>query len=792
MRDIEKTAKTLAILKLVVAVLVVLCLALLIALIVVVATQQPKEIKQDGAENSGGGAAVKSCSDNMKLKVKSTRSAGVFDDLSEDELIRVRDYMLGQASLNLTDFKEARINNNWIYMIELQPPSKDEALAYLDRSGPKPDRKARVVVYLGGAAAPVVQEYTVSPAGNPKSHETSNGPGKAPIPFHARPTLDSVEGNELTRILLNVTKHTYRLLKESFDGFTYYNCTDRCLTWANGAPTVLRSGERKLWVWFMRDLPGLTLNSVGFEVRVNTEGTDVSSWGVEMVYFNGKMYESVDELMEAYENGSIGGLLMEAPKPGEPLYGSFERRGDPQPETPMRGPRQFEPDGKRYAVEGRHVEYMGWSFDFRVRTSSGLQLYDIRFNNERIVYEVSLQEALAFYSGWNPTRMHMNYLDDAWKMGSSAFELVRGVDCPETATFFDLWHYLDTGKPRKYSNAVCVFEMNNGLPLRRHFNDDFVGGYSYYGGMVSNALILRTVTTPYNYDYVNDYVFHPNGVIEVRIGTTGYVQGPYWSPEQSPYANQIHKHVGGPIHDHMMNYKVDLDVGGRDNIYQTLNVERENITNHWFPDVYHIQKKIVPVKLTSEQEALYKFNFEHPKYLLFSNPAKKNKWNVTRSYRIQINNVMKQLYPDDWPVLKMAAWSKYQMAVSKYKKDEDRSSSIYNQNDPFNPAVDFDSFVRDNENIENQDLVAWVTMGVIHIPHAEDVPVTATAANMAQFFIRPYNYFDEDPSMNSRDLVVITPKDKHYSAVKVERFGTPSGPVCSPRELEIKYNGTYG
>lgn len=46
-----------------------------------------------------------------------------------------------------------------------------------------------------------------------------------------------------------------------------------------------------------------------------------------------------------------------------------------------------------------------------------------------------------------------------------------------------------------------------------------------------------------------------------------------------------------------------------------------------------------------------------------------------------------------------------------------------------------------------QDLVAWVTASFLHIPHAEDIPNTVTVGNKVGFLLRPYNFFDEDPSI---------------------------------------------
>ena len=122
--------------------------------------------------------------------------------------------------------------------------------------------------------------------------------------------------------------------------------------------------------------------------------------------------------MNAYDAGSK--MVFKAPE-DKGLFSTYKRRGDPQPKKPLRNPQIFEPDGKRYTVSGRHVEYMGWSFDFRSRTSSGIQLFNIKFKGDRIVYELSIQEAEAFYSGWSPKPLHTNYLDAAWNMGSMTF-----------------------------------------------------------------------------------------------------------------------------------------------------------------------------------------------------------------------------------------------------------------------------------------------------------------------------------------------------------------------------------
>ncbi|KAL9982194.1 hypothetical protein ACROYT_G011005 [Oculina patagonica] len=480
----KDASKTILILKIVCALFALLSLALLIALIVVVSKDKTEP------EKNGSSSGVKDfCPETTKLTSSPARSSGLYDDLSKDEIIAVRDYILYKSSLNVTSYEDAAINNNYIYLIELQQPPKDEALNFLDNAdnAPKPERKARVVIFFGGQIKPVLREYLVSPVGKPIKHEETTGPGqKYPIPFYSRPP-GGKEYDFVEHIVINVTKQAYDLLNESYDGYTYSGCTDRCLEWADSAPGAF--GLRKKWFWFLRRLQGIFVHPVGFEIYLNTEGSDVSLWKVEKVFYYNQSFNSVEELMQAYNNGSIYKVFLPAPSSSSnaPLYSSYLRRGKPQPPTPLRPPQLVEPDGKRYTVSGHHVEYMKWSFDFRSRSSTGVQLFDIRFDGQRIVYELSLQEAAAFYSGWSPMQMLTDYLDTAWGMGSSKFELVPGVDCPSTATFFDAVHFVSSSEPAMYINALCLFELNLELPLRRHFDNNFDGGYNFYGGMPGSA-----------------------------------------------------------------------------------------------------------------------------------------------------------------------------------------------------------------------------------------------------------------------------------------------------------------
>lgn len=75
-------------------------------------------------------------------------------------------------------------------------------------------------------------------------------------------------------------------------------------------------------------------------------------------------------------------------------------------------------------------------------------------------------------------------------------------------------------EPVELVRSFCLFENNNGYPLRRHLSYSQSEG-AFYGGMLDSVLVLRSIVTVVNYDYVLDFMFHQNGALETRVMSTG-------------------------------------------------------------------------------------------------------------------------------------------------------------------------------------------------------------------------------------------------------------------------------
>lgn len=97
--------------------------------------------------------------------------------------------------------------------------------------------------------------------------------------------------------------------------------------------------------------------------------------------------------------------------------------------------------------------------------------------------------------------------------------------------------------------------------------------------MPGNVLVLPTISTTFNYDYMNGYFLYPNGVLQARVSTVVMFRPLFGHPTRA-YGTDIHKDLAGTIHDHMLHYKVDLDADGRKNYFENVDFYIENITYH--------------------------------------------------------------------------------------------------------------------------------------------------------------------------------------------------------------------
>nr|XP_046271504.1 retina-specific copper amine oxidase [Scatophagus argus] len=706
------------------------------------------------------------------LRGKHDERSLVFADLTLEEYLQVQDYMVKQKNLKISTNQITKPSENFLFLIDLSLPRKADVLAYLDGKGDKPSREATVVVFDGTLGQ--IKEYAVGPLPKPRYiRDVTRERYNMELPITAR-TVTVGEYALLFGFLKDaVFSKLQKLMKESFDVDK-----DRTLNAFEQMPRGVKSGDRKTWISFFRDMSGMYIHPVGFEVLVNHESVNESQWTVERLLYNGQYFNTTEELQQKYDQGSIKKIVYKE----SPDYGSLKPKQKPL----QVGPQQFYPEGKRYSVSNNHVLYMDWSFAFGLSSLTGMRVFDVRFKGERIAYELSVQEAMSVYGSVTPGMILTKFLDTSIGIGRFAHELTRGVDCPYEATYVDTYRYIDVPAPVRFRNSICIFEHNMGQPLRRHFSDFF---HNSYGGMVNSALVFRTITAIGNYDYMWDFIFYQNGVVEAKVHATGYISSSYLVEGSLKHGHQVAEKVLGNIHTHFINFKVDLDVLGVKNFFQTKDMEYVNVSLPWMPDHFAMVPQLVEKQLKTEKEAALRYDTKTPRYLHIAS-QQTNRWGHQRSYRLQVLSFAGEHLPESQGEERAMSWARYKVAITKHKDLERTSSSLYSQNNIWTPAVDFSKYIEDNESIEDEDLVAWVTTGFLHIPHSEDIPNTATVGNGGGVLLRPHNYFNEDPSIHSADGVYIGPGSEE--SCEYNRMACFARETCSPVLEPFTYHGFNG
>lgn len=627
----------------------------------------------------------------------------VLSELTPSEIQSVLTYLFTVESLALTSPDRIDLNSSFIFYIQLKRPAKADVLAYLDQNGTKPLREASVMIFRGDLETPVVAEYTVGVLPTPTYCRLLRVPGRRnPVPYHYRPFTIYELMNFNKYIITGLTDVAYDVLLDSYNA-SLLKCGSQCLSYSVTpvSSAYLHPDQRMSWLSLQYKTKSSSLHPVDFQMLINVTSQLPEEWSIAQIWYANQLFESLEGFVQQYKDGVINKSRFKFPSE-ESSFGTMGLSDDPHPEDGSRGPRQYSPDGPRYTIHGDNIRYMRWSFNYSVSPSRGIQLFDVKFQGERIVYELSMQEIVVLYSGHSPAAMYGYYADGAGLFGVMPKGLVPGYDCPSHASYIETYMYNSkTGRSSIFPNAICVFEHSNETPLRRHKPSRHSN--NIYGALNDDVLIFRAIISVVGYDYVYDFIFHLNGVLQVRVSLSGYVTTHFYYPQEDFYGTKLTDTVVASLHNHLFHFKVDMDIKGVANRFQTLDIDIENITVPWSfqKGGRHIQKLLTQNLKSSEKEAAYKYDFEHPKYLLFSAKSRAVGKNP-KSYRILMSGMSKSLLPEGYGFEKSVPWARYQAAVTKYHDDEDSSTSVFSMWDAREPVIDFQSYIDDDENIVDQ------------------------------------------------------------------------------------------
>lgn len=415
-----------------------------------------------------------------------------------------------------------------------------------------------------------------------------------------------------------------------------------------------------------------------------------------------------------------------------------------------------EPDGKNFSITGQTIHWGPWCFHVGLDSRVGLQISTATYKDKgvkrKVMYEGNLGGMVVPYGDPDMGWYFKSYLDSGeYGMGTLTSSIEKGVDAPNNAVLLDAVIADYTGQPRVIPNAIAIFERYAGPEFKhQEMNQPNISAER-------RELVVRWISTVGNYDYIFDWVFNNNGIIGINAGATGIeaVKGVQaktmhdaTAKEDTRYGTLIDHNIVGTTHQHIYNFRLDLDVDGENNSFVEMDpVVVKNTRGGPRTSAMEVKERTVD----TEKEAVQKFD---PSTIrLLSNANKENKLGNPVSYQVipfagGTHPIAKgaNFAADEW-LFKRLSFMDKQIWVTKRDENEKFPEGKYSNRSDRDTGLG--QFIANNDNIKNKDLVVWMTTGTTHVARAEEWPIMPT--EWVYTMLKPWNFFDSTPTLESEE-----------------------------------------
>jgi primary-amine oxidase len=230
------------------------------------------------------------------------------------------------------------------------------------------------------------------------------------------------------------------------------------------------------------------------------------------------------------------------------------------------------------------------------------------------------------------------------------------------------------------------------------------------------------ICTIANYEYIFNYNFFADGNIQVEVRLTGILnlalkrEG---EAEVNPYGVEVAPSVTAQLHQHIFSLRIDPMIDGHENTV--------------------VQSDIVPTAAPVGSPANYLgngfrqspsnitqaggYDWDATKHRTFSIVNTKRRHYASGlpvSYRIHTRDYETLAPHRDAMVTKRARFASKALWVSKHNEEQLWPAGKYVPQQRDTAKDDISHWVEDGHNVEDEDLVAWVTFGITHVPRPEE------------------------------------------------------------------------
>ncbi|KAH7377854.1 copper amine oxidase [Pyrenochaeta sp. MPI-SDFR-AT-0127] len=434
-----------------------------------------------------------------------------------------------------------------------------------------------------------------------------------------------------------------------------------------------------------------------------------------------------------------------------------------------------QPLGGSYTVEGNAVSWQKWRFRVGFNSREGLVIYNVTYNGRNVFYRLSLSEMTVPYGDIDPRRpYHRKQAFDAGDVGFgiTANQLTLGCDCLGHIKYFDAYRADGKGDPIKMSNVVCLHEQDNGL-LHKHTN-----WRNDVATVVRNRqLVVQMICTLANYEYIFAWTFDQAAGIELEIRATGILSTTPFDNENgeiAPWATNVGPGVSAPYHQHMFSYRIDPAIDGFQNtiFYQEsvpLPNGPSNVYGAGYTTVGNTIKNSGSEDLSVERHRVFKIRNDSIK-----NPIT----HKAVAYKLHATPSQMLLNGPESFNQKRAVFATKPIWVTKYQDDELFAGGEFTNQSRRSDGVDI--WAAREDNVENEDIVLWHTIGLTHNPRIEDFPIMPM--ERISVALKPDGFFTKNPALD------VPPSDQRFnkSTLHADHSVADSRACCTPKDRVVK------
>ncbi|KAL2262283.1 hypothetical protein VTK26DRAFT_1835 [Humicola hyalothermophila] len=408
-----------------------------------------------------------------------------------------------------------------------------------------------------------------------------------------------------------------------------------------------------------------------------------------------------------------------------------------------------QPEGPSFSISGNKISWEKWTMRVGFNYREGMTLHDVRFDGRSLFYRLSLAEMFVPYGDPRapyPRKAAFDLGNDG--AGLCANNLRLGCDCLGHIKYFDGWLTSHSGVPLKMPNVICCHEIDDGL-LWKHTN--FRTGNAAVTR--SRVLVLQTIITASNYEYVFLFYFSQDASIHYEVRATGILSTAPVDVDSPvpPYGTVVAPGVMAPYHQHLFCLRIDPALDGPRN---SLVVEESHPLPVGEPSTVH---NPFGVGYTTRQTVI-----EHEAGLDLDHTVNRvfkvvNERRINPTTRTPVGFRLLPCYSQ--PLLahpssfhaKRAEFGGHAVWVTRYSEDEMFPAGRFTMQSLGGEGIR--SWIEGRRRMGNaetgvrdEDIVVWHTFGSTHNPRVEDWPVMPCEKMVVG--LKPVNFFERNPALD--------------------------------------------